>query len=435
MNPISQTALAARKSAHWLGLRLADRSIREEAFFLSNRDDLEPSLNSGSICSGDAGVMTILNRLAIEFPDDRALFRGAANEILNNLLSSEEIGDNSLFSGTAGLLIALKDALTFYGSQTVKQWYISRAQDYFNELLAEPPHDPSMGYTFDEYDLISGAAGHLRALSLLYEDFHTNREYLACLAIVREALLEASQVQEDGFPNCRIMPGDYYLENAIELPEGYINLGLAHGIPSVLSALAEASIAGAIALEKPSLSHSLNLLMNSSVGASLDWPSGFGLGGFENSLTSTHRVAWCYGTPGVSLSFKLLAECSQDLGLMRFARQSMRHALSQEKRTSGLISPTFCHGEAGVVTSAIAILGRNTNDLDASLIESHVSTLLNFLDPELPLGVQNYETASCGENQAGLLSGSAGVIHALLAYSSPSTLRGNPWSSITFTGR
>lgn len=97
MNPISQTALAARKSAHWLGLRLADRSIREEAFFLSNRDDLEPSLNSGSICSGDAGVMTILNRLAIEFPDDRALFRGAANEILNNLLSSEEIGDNSLF--------------------------------------------------------------------------------------------------------------------------------------------------------------------------------------------------------------------------------------------------------------------------------------------------------------------------------------------------
>ena len=83
--------------------------------------------------------------------------------------------------------------------------------------------------------------------------------------------------------------------------------------------------------------------------------------------------------PWCPLSFKLLAECFQDLGLMRFARQSMRHALSQEKRTSGLISPTFCHGEAGVVTSAIAILGRNTNGLDASLIESHVSTLLNFL--------------------------------------------------------
>ena len=49
----------------------------------------------------------------IEFPDDRALFRGAAKEILNNLLSSEEIGDNSLFSGTAGLLIALKDGSTF----------------------------------------------------------------------------------------------------------------------------------------------------------------------------------------------------------------------------------------------------------------------------------------------------------------------------------
>jgi lantibiotic biosynthesis protein len=131
-------------------------------------------------------------------------------------------------------------------------------------------------------------------------------------------------------------------------PEGYFNLGLAHGVPGVVGVLGAIAAAGQgeTSTRARSLGDAATRWLRARRmpahprGRFASW-----LGVGEQSPEPA-RTAWCYGDPGVAVAaWSAAIRTGADEGEWRdLALESMQRPLEH----AGIIDPNLCHGAAGL---------------------------------------------------------------------------------------
>src|SRR5262249_10430548 len=126
-------------------------------------------------------------------------------------------------------------------------------------------------------------------------------------------------------------------------PEGYDNLGLAHGVPGVVALLA-GTVAAGVEVRRASA------LLEGAVRWVLahDAPGGFPTWVGPGIAPQGSRVAWCYGDPGVAAALSLAARVAGEPAWDRAARAVARRAAARPFAESGIVDTGLCHGAAGV---------------------------------------------------------------------------------------
>ncbi|MGC0422681.1 lanthionine synthetase LanC family protein [Embleya sp. AB8] len=143
---------------------------------------------------------------------------------------------------------------------------------------------------------------------------------------------------------------------------GRVNLGLAHGAPGVLLALASAARAAGAAdheLHEPLAATAAWLAARGGRDAN-GCPTWGPVAGGADGSSGGQRQGWCYGTPGVTWALWEAARVLGDAALRRCAEDTFAALAEQFDVDRHLFGPTaadrlgVCHGAAGVLAIADA---------------------------------------------------------------------------------
>lgn len=197
-----------------------------------------------------------------------------------------------------------------------------------------------------EYDLISGLVGFgVYALERLPRE-----SAFGCLMLVVDRLDEIAERSAKGitwFTAPELLPPD----QSKECPDGYYNLGLAHGVPGVIALLGRVCATTEKKLQKTrSKARSLLnggvtwLLAQQPKDRTKSFPYWVGPG----ISAAPARLAWCYGDPGVAAALLQAAHCVNNPVWKRQALLIARRAAARPPEQSGVKDCALCHGAAGV---------------------------------------------------------------------------------------
>ncbi|MFI6904542.1 lanthionine synthetase LanC family protein [Nonomuraea sp. NPDC050394] len=265
---------------------------------------------------------------------------------------------------------------------------------------------PREAVGWDDYDLITGPAGAVLALTT---GGATRPDLLRAGAAL---LVRAAQRSDlDGLRVRETGPG----EEVRGWCPGTVNTGVGHGVAGVAMALrAACEVPGAPRGCAPALArvaHWLVAEMYEDAWGVLTWPPHGREGGGPPAHPS-RRQAWCYGTPGVSWALWEAGRVLGDGMLRQVASRAMasfcaafdpeRYLFDGER--GGLDSLAICHGAAGTMLVADAF-ARHADLGGAGALRDLLETyLLDRLD-QVPV---------LAGRRVLLLNGATGVLAALL---------------------
>lgn len=192
------------------------------------------------------------------------------------------------------------------------------------------------------YDLISGLAGFaVYALEALPRP--TARRCLELLSAKVEELAVALGGGRTWFTPPALLPES----QRRSWPAGSYNLGVAHGAPGVIAALARIAAAG---IEEqrigPLVDDAVRWLLAQELPA--ETGSCFASWVAEDHEPTRTRLAWCYGDAGVAASLLLTARAMGREDWEREARRIARVAAARPLAGSGVMDAGICHGAAGL---------------------------------------------------------------------------------------
>jgi lantibiotic modifying enzyme len=203
-------------------------------------------------------------------------------------------------------------------------------------------------------------------------------------------------------------------------PEGYFNLGLAHGIPGIIAILARYVAAGVEVRRAQVLLEGAVAYLRSvaSPGPGARYPSWLP----TRPTESQSRVAWCYGDLGVAVAL-MSAATALDRNDWRAEALALAHGMAARSfDSSHVIDTGLCHGAAGVAhlfnrmaqTTGDAELRRAAEAWFIRTLEMRRAEPVAGFPRGLPVdGVMTWEAG------ADLLTGATGVALALHAAISP----------------
>lgn len=266
----------------------------------------------------------------------------------------------------------------------------------------------------EHYDLIQGLAGYgIACLEGLPREGAR-----AGLERVLDHLLATAEPRETGcswFTPPQQLP-DWQLRLA---PEGYYNLGVAHGVPAVIVLLARCLEAG---IRRPE------------VGPLLDGAVGWllaqrGEEGFPSWVPrgrppqKAARLAWCYGDPGIAASLQVAARAAGRRGWQDQAVDIACRAAARDLALSGVQDSGICHGAAGLAHIFNRLWQASGRPELAAAARHWFGEVLAMRRPEG--GIGGFKIWSTPRDQPdaqlawiddpGLLTGSAGIGLCLLA--------------------
>ncbi|MDQ3913999.1 MAG: lanthionine synthetase C family protein [Actinomycetota bacterium] len=192
------------------------------------------------------------------------------------------------------------------------------------------------------YDLVSGLVG-VGVYALERLDAPSGRKLLE---LVVDALEESAEEADSGitwYTKPELIP-----PSARErVPEGYYNLGLAHGVPGVVGLLAHAHAAG-VAPDRTArmLERSVAWLLAQALppGGRATWPYFVGPGVEPQPA----RLAWCYGDPGVITVLLAAAGALDRADWEEAALAALERAAARPPGDSDVQGTSLCHGAMGL---------------------------------------------------------------------------------------
>lgn len=316
-----------------------------------------------------------------------------------------------LLGGTAGLGHAMRQAAEMeprlIDSRDALDDKLAEQVLLVNEAQLQARHA-------EDYDVISGSAGVL--MYLLSLPAPTGRVEQAIASTTSHLVNLVLPERAEAMSALVIRPEQYPMtQYERDFPEGYLNLGFAHGLPGIVSALSWAARTG---VSVPRLTEARDACVRYllSVGPDLSWGTGVpvsreGVHGEPTSVDECH-VAWCYGGPGVAASLLAAAVTSNNSEVLDAATQAFRRGLEHYRAKGGAISGTFCHGHAGMVVLARLFAAHDSAFCcDLLALEEE---LLTYRRAKSILGVQDQEVPGTMVDDPSLLSGSAGVALTIL---------------------
>lgn len=277
------------------------------------------------------------------------------------------------------------------------------------------------GMPVSTFDQISGLAG-----VLLCALPHAGRSARPVAPFVVRAL--TALALDAGSPPGWYTPPECLFddEQRAYYPAGNINLGLAHGIPGPLAALALAVDCGLGAQDAVEATTQLAGWLAAHVTLGDDGPGWetvvplvHGPGGLaELPVHDVGRDAWCYGTPGAARALFLAGRTLDRSDLRNLAIEAMAAVYRRPVERRGIDSPTFCHGVAGLLQITLRFHHDTGLPLFAEAASALTEQILAAVEPDRPMGVACVEPGDNKVDQPGVLDGAAGVSLALLSASS-----------------
>jgi hypothetical protein len=276
-----------------------------------------------------------------------------------------------------------------------------------------------------DYDLIRGLAGFgVYALERL-----PRPSALACLTKIVDRLAETAEHGPQGI-TWHTAPELLPEWQRKLFPQGYYNLGVAHGVPAVIALLGAASAAAGRmgAAGDPAAADLARRARSLGEGAQR-WllaqrlPSGAAswFGTFSpDSSPQRSRLAWCYGDPGIAAALLVTARARGDGALERLAVELAVAASDRPAETSGVRDAGICHGSAGLAHLFNRLYQETGEPRLAAASRRWFERALEFRQPGVGLAgyrafqVEDDAVTESWRADPGLLEGVAGIGLALL---------------------
>jgi len=283
-----------------------------------------------------------------------------------------------------------------------------------NALLKEAP--PNGGVHPTVFDATYGLAGVGRyLLHLAARD--TDAEYLL-RKILRKFVVWSQRIAPEGFFTPAWAVRSFELADRPELAQGYLDLGLAHGIPGPLALL---GLAWGSGLREPGMEQATELLVRRIQQALRETPYGpdvpYRRLPILQQNSGLSRTAWCYGNPGVARALQLAARGFARPDWAALACELVRSAIRRPAEIQGLIAPTFCHGLAGFLAVLLHFATDLPNDEWKGAVNEIIDRMLAHYEPDTTFGFRNQEEKLPAMDDPSLQTGAAGAALALLAAS------------------
>ena len=321
--------------------RILDGAHREHAFEAAHaiaeslRGSSLDRVQYASLGSGHAGLAILYAYLDLAQPEED--YDEAAVQFLQRAINALSASDMwpSLYGGFTGIAWAVEH---------LKGRLIDPEDEGTNEEIDEALKE-YVGHSpwNDDYDLINGLVGFgVYAL----ERKPASASVISCLERIVERLNETAEYNADGVT---WLTRPYLLSEwqREQCPDGYYNLGLAHGVPGVVALLGGVCAAG-VAVEQA------RSLLDGAVVWLLRQRQGDGAVSSFSHLAAPDieeddcRLAWCYGDAGVAAALLVAARCVNEENWEREALAIARRAAAREPESAGVKDAGLCHGAAGL---------------------------------------------------------------------------------------
>jgi lantibiotic modifying enzyme len=365
--------------------------------------DVDPDLRSGTLGRGSAGAALFFAQLAAETGND-----GDAETALAFLdvaldRAADEMPTALLYPGTVGV----GWTLAYLEGRLLDP---DDGPNDVDELVARAVADAP----WPSADLIRGVTG--TGVYLLERLPQPGAR--TALDLVVAKLTEMAETFPEG--TTWYVPPEGLLEDRKALyPEGYYDVGMAHGQAGTVAMLAAALAAG-VDSAKPLLESATAWLLAQRL------PDDEGPGRYPLIIDKRDhpprggRFAWCYGDAGVAVALLAAGRALHDEAILREAHDL---AVTSIPRQDGVVDAPLCHGSAGLLQVYLR-LAQGTGDErlnDAARTWADV-TLHRHRRPD---GIAGYGSVRPTDDDdrpwvplAGFLEGAAGVGLALLAATS-----------------
>jgi hypothetical protein len=193
-----------------------------------------------------------------------------------------------------------------------------------------------------EYDLVSGSAG----LALYAMERLPSRSALNCIRVIIDGLWRGAERTREGL-TWRTPAAWRDARRGANGPEPHYNLGLAHGVPSLIGVLGDFCALGIGGRKSRTL-----------LTGAIDWlfaqrsrmrrDAAFSYYATESEAHfGAARVAWCYGDLGIAIA---LLNAARAVGHTNWEREAIDVGKCAARRTvegSGVVDAGLCHGSAG----------------------------------------------------------------------------------------
>jgi hypothetical protein len=183
------------------------------------------------------------------------------------------------------------------------------------------------------YDLISGLVG--------FGVYFLERDHTEGLGLVVDQLISCADRGDAGanwYTRAEHLPPI----QRTQFPDGYINCGIAHGVPGVIALLSRIAMRPDVPETVADLRDAAVRWLNAQRCTSGRFPRWVS----ERERDHPARTAWCYGDPGV-----LLALWSAARSANRPTREIEDHArecLGRDYADTGVVDAMLCHGAIGL---------------------------------------------------------------------------------------
>ncbi len=308
----------------------AEASVREIAQALEGETS---GMEEASYGGGYSGLALFHGYLArVEEDERRVKF---AEERLDEAMTGMSGNDSSLsfFCGSPGIAWTLQHLVRLL-TETVDPGMTRGLDESFIEGILTTPWQ-------GHYDLVYGLAG-LGCYALDHPDRGT-------AIVITEKIVEHFDtlvVERDGGLTWWTPPHLTGREIAKRCPDGYYDLGVAHGVAGALGMLARACGAGiAVPRARRLVEGAVRWLQAQKRPdeRGSTFPAYLGPHG-ANSC----RSAWCYGDPGIAAILLLAARAVGNATWEREAIAIALHDCDRQEEETGIVDAEFCHGAAGL---------------------------------------------------------------------------------------
>ncbi|MGK5642338.1 lanthionine synthetase C family protein [Streptomyces sp. URMC 126] len=325
-----------------------------------------------------------------------------------------------VFSGTSGAAYALLVAHRATGGYRSA---LERLDAYHRDLVRKtlPPVTDEPVATNHEFETIYGMSGVGRFLLARGEAART--EAHAVLGYLTGLAHGTAVVRGHRVPRWWSRSAPRKGQEA-ELPDGHLNLGLAHGVAGPLALLALAWRAGeTIEGQREAIENLVGLLERWAVpdDGEAGRPPFLTLDDWSAGPAALRlpwqRPSWCYGAPGVSRAIQLAALALDRPDWHELAHRSLLPLLSRPVADWGLEDAGICHGAGGLL-HLLGLLGAHMDDARLPAVRDDLAALaLGAFDERYRFGFRAAMTnVPGGADLPGFLDGAAGVALALDAY-------------------
>jgi lantibiotic biosynthesis protein len=349
---------------------------------------------------------------------------------LSHLFSKEENQQRAfnLLNEAIDDLVETPMAPSLYGGFSGIAWTVEHLQG----RLLEPDDEDSneaideelidyLGHSpwKEDYDLISGLVG----LGVYALERLPRQSAVECLARIVDRLNELAGERPEGitwFTRPELIPA-HQLKH---FPDGYYNVGLAHGVPGIIALLGGICAAGiAVQKARPLLDGAVNWLLAQRLPETAG--SSFSAFTFPGIKSEGSRMAWCYGDPGVVSALFVAARSANNSDWEREAIEIALRAADKPADRCGVKDAGICHGAAGLAHIYNRFYQATGDERFKEAALLWFEQTLDMRRPGEGIGgfltwtSDSLESGFRWEAVSGLLNGAAGIGLALLAAITP----------------